>query len=78
MKVPSFNEFITEQKEDKIRILVISAEPSQDKMFHTARRVTEEAKKLGHDVYVVKVEGAIVSYENEWRQRLLQNMLFQY
>ena len=67
MKVPSFNEFITEQKEDKIRILVISAEPSQDKMFHTARRVTEEAKKLGHDVYVVKVEGAIVSYENEWR-----------
>ena len=27
-------------------------------MFHTARRVTEEAKKLGHDVYVVKVEGA--------------------
>ena len=31
--------------------------------------LTDEAKKLGHDVYVVsKIEGAIVrSYENEWR-----------
>ena len=64
----NFKKFLSEQSgEQPYKILVISAEPTKEKMFHTAQRVTDEAKKLGHDVYVVKVEGAIVSYENEWR-----------
>ena len=58
-----FKSFITEQKTDKYRILVISAEPNSGKLFHTAQRISDEAKKSGHDVYVVKVEGAIISVE---------------
>ena len=62
-----FKSFITEAKEDKYRILVISAEPDNSKLFHTAQRVTDEAKKAGHEVYVVKVEGAIISYDNGYK-----------
>ena len=63
----NFKTFITEAKEDKYRILVISAEPNNNKLFHTAQRVTDEAKKSGHEVYVVKVEGAIISYDNGYK-----------
>ena len=59
-----FSEFITEAKEDKYRILVISAEPEKQKLFHTAQRITDEAEKLGHEVYVVKVEGAIITFDD--------------
>ena len=62
-----FKSFITEAKEDKYRILVISAEPDNSKLFHTAQRVTDEAEKAGHEVYVVKVEGAIISYDNGYK-----------
>ena len=62
-----FKSFITEQKDDKYRILVVSAEPDNSKMFHTAQRVTDEAKKSGHEVYVVKVEGAIIGYDNGYK-----------
>ena len=63
----NFKSFITEAKEDKYRILVISAEPNNNKLFHTAQRVTDEAKKSGQEVYVVKVEGAIISYDNGYK-----------
>ena len=60
-----FSEFISEaKKEDNYRILVISAEPEKSELFHTAQRINDEAKKAGHKVYVVKVEGAIMSYDN--------------
>ena len=62
--VEKFKSFITEAKEDKYRILVISAEPEKQKMFHTAQRITDEAEKLGHEVYVVKVEGAIITFDD--------------
>ena len=29
--------------------------------------MTDEAKKLGHEVYVVKVEGAFIQYDNGYR-----------
>ena len=63
----NFKSFITEAKEGKYRILVVSAEPDNNKMFHTAQRVTDEAKKSGHEVYVVKVEGAIITYDNGYK-----------
>jgi len=63
----NFKSFITEAKENKYRILVISAEPDNNKLFHTAQRVTDEAKKSGHEVYVVKVEGAIITYDNGYK-----------
>ena len=59
-----YKSFITEAKEDKYRILVVSAEPENQKLFHTAQRITDEAEKLGHEVYVVKVEGAIITFED--------------
>ena len=62
-----FKSFITEQKEEKYRILVISSDSNNDKLFHTAQRVTDEAKKSGHEVYVVKVEGAIISYDDGYK-----------
>jgi len=59
-----FKSFITEAKEDKYRILVVSAEPENQKLFHTAQRITDEAEKNGHEVYVVKVEGAIITFDD--------------
>ena len=59
-----FKSFITEAKEEKYRILVISAEPDKKELFHTAQRFVDEGKKSGHQVYVVKVEGAIIGYDD--------------
>ena len=63
----AFKSFITEENSEKYRILVISAEPNNAKLFHTAQRVTDEANKLGHEVYVVKVEGAYIEYDNGYK-----------
>ena len=41
-----FKSFITEAKEDKYRILVVSAGLNKDSMYHTAKRFIEEAEKL--------------------------------
>ncbi len=53
-----------EQKEEKYRILVISAEAENNELFHTAQRITDEAKKLGYVTYVVKVEGASILFKD--------------
>ncbi len=63
----NFKSFIAEEKHENYRIVVISAEPDNNKLFHTAQRVTDEAKKSGHEVYVVKVEGAIISYDGGYK-----------
>ena len=65
-----FKSFITEQKFEKYNILVISAEgdfSKKDKLYHTAQRVIDEAKKLGHQIYVIKVEGAYIQYDNGYK-----------
>ena len=59
-----FKSFITEAKSEKYRILVVSAEPDKKELFHTSQRFVDEGKKSGHQVYVVKVEGAIISYDD--------------
>ena len=46
MKVPSFNEFISEAVENP-KLVIITDEPEQAKTFHTADRLQQEAKKLG-------------------------------
>jgi len=40
----NFKSFITEEKEDKYRILVVSAEPDNNELFHTAQRFVDETK----------------------------------
>ena len=63
----TFKSFLSEEKSEKYRVLVISAEPTNNKLYHTAQRITDEANKLGHEVYVVKVEGAFIQYDNGYR-----------
>ena len=47
-----FKSFITEAKDEKYRVLVISGEPTKGGLFHTAKRFVDEAKAEGHEVYV--------------------------
>ena len=66
----NFKSFITEAKEDKYRILVISSgalqSPNTKKtpIYHTAKRFQKEAEKIGHEVYVLQVETAYITFEN--------------
>ena len=57
-----FKSFITEQKDDKYRVLVISAEKG-DKAI-TAKRMEEEATKLGYPIYVAGMDGTYTKFEN--------------
>jgi len=61
-----FKSFITEAKEEKYSILVISSETSSGKkpLHHTARRFVDEVKLAGHNIYIVQVEGAIITYDD--------------
>ena len=59
-----FKSFLTEQKGEKYKILVISSKPKESEIFHTAERFVEEAKLSGHKVYIVKVESAYIRYED--------------
>ena len=60
-----FKSFITEQKDDKYRVLVISAEKG-DKAI-TAKRMEEEANKLGYPIYVAGMDGTYTKFENNIR-----------
>ena len=65
-----FKSFITEQKDDKYRILVVSSGALRSPKkkvapkFHTAKRFEEEAKKAGHEIYILQVETAYITFEN--------------
>ena len=62
--VDSFKSFITEQKNiEKYRVLVISTEHGSK--APTATRLEDEAKKLGMQVYVVKMNGTYIKYDND-------------
>ena len=58
-KQKNLNEEPKEKKQDKLRILVISTNYTT----HTAKRISEEGKKLGHEVFIVNVLGAFIVYE---------------
>ena len=57
-----FKSFITEAKEDKYRIVVISAEHGEKAI--TAKRMGEEADKLNYPIYVVPMDGTYTKFEN--------------
>ena len=65
-----FKSFITEQKDDKYRILVVSSGALRSPKkkvapkFHTAKRFEEEAKKAGHEIYILQVETAYITFED--------------
>lgn len=67
MKVPSFNEFISEAVENP-KLVIITDEPEQAKTFHTADRLQQEAKKLGWKYYLYKLTGGYTSNEDNIRR----------
>jgi len=66
-----FKSFITEQKSEKYRILVVSSGALRSKnkktvpKFHTAKRFEEEAKKAGHEIYILQVETAYITFDDD-------------
>ena len=60
-----FKSFITEEKNEKYRVLVISAEKG-DKAI-TAKRMEEEATKLEYPIYVAEMDGTYTKVENNIR-----------
>ena len=58
-----FSEFISEQKDiEKYRALIISTEHGSKAI--TAERMEKEAKKLGIETYVVKMNGTYIQFDN--------------
>jgi len=57
-----------ESKDDKLRFIVLSDEPKNQELFHTAKRIVEESERLGYDVYIVFIDGAYITYEDEIRR----------
>jgi len=60
-----FKSFITEQKDEKYRVVVISNELG-DKAI-TAERIKEEAKNLNYPHYIVPMDGTYTKFENGQR-----------
>ena len=60
----NFKSFITEQTETKLKILVLSDEPEKAELYYTAKRIKDEGPKLGHEVYVVFIDGAYIKNED--------------
>ena len=52
-----------EKKLDKLRVLVLAIK-YQDKTYaRTTKRISEESKKLGHEIFIVNILGAFIRYE---------------
>ena len=65
--IKQFGSFLQEAKDsEKYKLLLISTEMG-DKAI-TAERMEEEAKKLGYDYYITKMEGTFIrkSDDNVW------------
>ena len=63
MTINKFKTFLEQTEDTKYRILVVSAERSENnKLFRTAERFKEEAEKAGHEIYVAQVEGAFIGF----------------
>ena len=54
-----------EKKKDKLRVLVISKKEEDGELSRTVKRISDEGKKLGHEVFVVDIDGTFVTYEED-------------
>ena len=64
MKAPKFKDFITEEKEDQYRLVILSHDDADDPN-KTGDLIREKAKKLGIKVLLAEFIGAYVSEEND-------------
>ena len=60
-----FKSYTTEAKDEKYRVLVISAEKGEKAI--TAKRMKEESDKLGYPIYVAGMDGTYTKFENNVR-----------
>ena len=60
-----FKSYTTEAKDDKYRVLVISAEKGEKAI--TAKRMKEESDKLGYPIYIAGMDGTYTKFENNVR-----------
>lgn len=70
MKVPSFNEFLSESSNEKYKVVVLTRKPEQagvKPVCATSSRIDEEAKKLGIKCYVCFIDGAYLTFEDNVR-----------
>ncbi len=68
MQVQKFNDYLTEAKTpEKIRFLIVSDEPEDDKNFHTAKNLVKEALKAGHEAYIYRNTGGYTTHEDVLR-----------
>ena len=56
-----FKSFITEEKDEDYRLIVLSNKPEIKEYFHTAERLLKESKSLGIPAYVVFVESGKIA-----------------
>ena len=56
-----FKSFITEAKEEKYRLIILSNKPDNNPYFHTAQRLLDECKSLGIPAYVLFVESGKIA-----------------
>ena len=68
MEIPKFREFVTEEKDNKFRLLIVTDEPEEAKTFHTADRLQQEAKKLGWGYYLYKLTDGYTTYQDGIRR----------
>ena len=61
----NFKSFITEQKDEKYKVVVISA--NSDEKGITTKRIEAEAKEINYPSYTVLMDGAYTSFENGQR-----------
>ena len=54
-----------ETKKDKLRVLVVSKKEEDGELSRTAQRISDEGKKLKHEVFVVDILGAFITYEKD-------------
>ena len=54
-----------EKKKDKLRVLVISKKEEDGELTRTVKRISDEGKKLGHEVFIVDIDGTFVTYEED-------------
>ena len=57
-----FKSFITEEKEEDYKVVVLSVEHGDNAI--TAKRIKEESGKLKLSHYVINMDGAYISYDN--------------
>ena len=60
---PFISEGPEEKKLDKLRVLVLAIKYEDKTYARTTKRISEESKKLGHEIFIVNILGAFIRYE---------------